>query len=155
MCLLFSLLGSKLSFAYNKEDFHQKYFWETEAKIVLCDDAKITKLKLLKAIWFWNKVGFEVSANIVEKKCESEHQLGEIRVTNQRDLDLQKYYGFTERKMLDTTLLAATIKIADASSDNLKLIIHELGHALGIQHTHFDKSHIMNPYVMEEDTRFD
>ena len=120
---------------------------------LLCDDAKVSKFNLYQAIYFWNGAGYGVSTEIIEKECESDHLLGEIRITSQRDLDLQKYYGFTERKMSEGILFAATIKIEDVSSNSLKLMIHELGHALGIQHSHFDKSHIMHPHVMDEDTR--
>ena len=154
MFLFLSLLGVKSSFAYyQREDFTQSYYWLMRPKIVLCDDAKVSKFNLYQAIYFWNRAGYGASTEIIEKECESDHLLGEIRITSQRDLDLQKYYGFTERKISEGILYAATIKIEDASSNSLKLIIHELGHALGIEHSHFDKSHIMHPHVMEEDTR--
>ena len=153
MFLFLSLLGIKSSFAYERDDFYQALFWDMKPRIVLCDDAKVHKYDLTRAISFWNRAGYGVSTEIIEKECESDYLLGEIRVTSQRDLDLQKYYGLTERKMSEEVLFAATIKIEDASSNSLKLIIHELGHALGIEHSHFDRSHIMHPHVMEEDTR--
>ena len=154
MFLLLSLLGIKSSFAYyQREDFSQKYYWLTRPDIVLCDDAKVSKFSLYEAIFFWNRVGYGVSTEIIEKECKSDYLHGEIRVTSQRDLDLQKYYGFTERKISEGILFAATIKIEDASANSSKLIIHELGHALGIEHSHFDRSHIMHPHVMDEDTR--
>ena len=120
MFLFLSLLGIKSSFAYyQREDFSQKYYWLTRPRIVLCDDAKVSKFDLSSAISFWNRTGYGVSTEIIEKECESDHLLGEIRITSQRDLDLQKYYGFTERKISEEVLFAATIKIEDASS-NLK-----------------------------------
>lgn len=136
-----------------KRNFNKTLFWDMKPKIVLCDDAKVSKFNLSQAISFWNRAGYGVSTEIIEKECESDHLLGEIRITSQRDLDLQIYYGFTERKISEGILFAATIKIEDASSNNLKLVIHELGHALGIEHSHFDKSHIMHPHVIVEDTR--
>ena len=155
MFLLISLFSTKTSFAYEREDFNQTLFWDMKSRIVLCDDAKISKFNLSQAISFWNRAGYGVSTEVIEKECESDHLLGEIRVTSQRDLDLQKYYGFTERKISEGILFAATIKIEDASSNSLKLMIHEMGHALGIEHSHFDRSHIMHPHVMDEDTRFE
>ena len=154
MFLLLSLLGIKSSFAYyQREDFSQRYYWLMRPDIVLCDDAKVHKVDLSRAISFWNRAGYGVSTEIIEKECESDYLHGEIRVTSQRNLDLQRYYGLTERKISEGILYAATIKIEDASSNSLKLIIHELGHALGIQHSHHDRSHIMHPHVMDEDTR--
>lgn len=156
MFLLLFLFNAKSSFAYyQREDFHQKYYWLTRPNIVLCDDAKVSKFNLSQAIFFWNRVGYGVSTEIVEKTCLSDYAHGEIRVTSQRDLDLQKYYGFTERKISESILYAATIKVEDASSNSVKLIIHELGHALGIEHSHHDRGHIMHPHVMDEDTRFE
>ena len=63
--------------------------------------------------------------------------------------------GVHTRKISESILYAATIKVEDASSNSVKLIIHELGHALGIEHSHHDRGHIMHPHVMDEDTRFE
>ena len=151
--LLFSMVAP--SFAYDIDDFHFTHVWKTQPQIVLCDDAKITKWSVISAIAFWNNVGIDVKPDIVQKACHSNFSEGEIQITAQRDLDLIKYYGYTERNYKGKILNAATIKIEDASSQNLELLVHELGHALGIGHEKDDLSHIMHTHLVDNDTRWE
>lgn len=141
-------------FSYDTNDFNFAYFWSKKPQIVLCDDAKVTKKNLEHAISFWKHVGLDINTDIVEKTCTTEFAEGEIRITHQRDLHLEKYYGYTEMEIDGIVLHAALITIEDAFHRDLQLLVHELGHAFGIDHEIVDHSHIMHTLVMEEDTRW-
>ena len=152
LMLLLSLISP--SFAYDTNDFYFAYFWTQKPQVVLCDDAKVTLKNLEHALQFWKNVGIDVKSDVVVKTCTTKFAEGEIRITNQRDLDLDKYFGYTEREYNEGFLQAALITIEDTSSRNLKLLVHELGHAFGINHEYVDTSHIMHRYVMLEETRW-
>ena len=81
-------------------------------------------------------------------------------MTGQRDLDTVRYYAITDRNYYydkneeKIFLLSANIKFESESANNLKLLIHEMGHALGIEHEKSDKSHIMHHQVVDQKTRY-
>lgn len=145
--------------AYTKSDFDHIAKWQQQPQIVMCSDTKVKKENLQKAIGFWQQAGYNISNNITEKYCGHDlYVANEIRIAGQRNLDTVRYYGMTERQYYgennQTYLLAANIKFGNNDADNLELIIHELGHALGIEHEKHDESHIMHHLVIESSTRY-
>jgi hypothetical protein len=150
--MLFLLL-TNLAYSYTRLDFNHRYVWDSKPQVVLCDDAKAKKEDVELAMKFWKQNMFGMHDKIVSKPCKKTHRKGEIRITGQRDLDTKKYYAFTMRDTSSIEISAATILIEDTQSNNLKLIIHELGHALGVNHTDSDDSHIMHKHVVDNHTR--
>ena len=152
MNILFLL--SSLAYSYSRTDFKHRYIWDTKPRVVLCDDAKVEKADIERAMAFWKDQMFGMHEKIISKPCKKTHRKGEIRITGQRDLDTNKYYAFTLRDISPMEISAATILIEDAQADNLELIIHELGHALGLNHSDdHDVSHIMHRHVVDNPTR--
>ena len=153
MQLLFLL--TSIGLCYKKQDFNQVYFWKETPEVVICHNALVSVKNVREAINFWQSKSFDISKKIVKKKCDKSHKKGEVRITHQQDLDITKYYAYTSRDTNGKTVSAANIKIDNEYHDNLELIIHELGHALGINHTNKDSTHIMNMHVVENNTRLD
>lgn len=152
MNILFLL--SSLAYSYSRLDFKHRYIWDTKPQIVLCDDAKVDKAIVEQAMTFWKDQLFGMHEKIISKPCNQTYHKGEIRIAGQRDLDTNKYYAFTLRDISPVEISAATILIEDAQLDNLELIIHELGHALGVNHADdHDTSHIMHKHVVDNPTR--
>ena len=145
--------------AYTKSDFDHIAVWEQQPDIVMCKDTKVKEETLEKAINFWQQIGYNVPENITKKYCGHElHVPGEIRITGQRDLDTVRYYGMTDRKYYAKNntayLLSVNIKLEVDAANNLELLIHELGHSLGIEHEENDESHIMHHLAIENSTRY-
>ena len=153
MSILFLL--SNLAHSYTFFDFNHRYFWKTNPQVVLCEDAKVNRDLVETAMRFWQSNSFTMRDDLIVKSCEKSHKKGEVRITHQRDLNIKKYYAYTIRDLdTDTNeISAATILIDDLESKNLELLIHEMGHALGINHSNYDKSHIMHKHVVDEHTR--
>jgi len=142
--------------AYTKNDMNIQYYWYNEPQIVLCNDSHVLENNIITAINFWKNLGFKLKKDIVKKSCEKEFVSNEIRITGQRDLDVKRYYGMTYRNYNQIGenfyLDAATIKIDNNFTQDLNLIIHEIGHSLGVDHEEYDKSHIMHHLVVEAKT---
>ena len=157
MKLIILLLTNALS--YTKTDFNHIGHWEDNPEIVICEDAKVETTTIKSAMEFWKNIGYEFNEQIKQKYCGREiHVPGEIRIVGQRNLDVVRYYAITDRnyyvKNGMSYMLSANIKISNGDHQNLELIIHELGHSLGIEHNHNDKSHIMHHLVIESETRY-
>ena len=146
MLILFLL--SLSGHSESRLEFLQFYHWKTKPQVVLCDDAKVSKLNLEKAMKYWKSHTIDMHDTLIIKKCKKSHRKGEIRFTNQRDLDTSIYYGFTSRDtdFYTDEIKAATVMIEDNESSNIVLITHELGHALGLNHSGKDQSHIMHKH---------
>ena len=43
------------------------------------------------------------------------------------------------------------IEINPEYSNNKKLLIHELGHAIGVLHTSYDETHVMHKHVVDNE----
>jgi predicted Zn-dependent protease len=145
--------------AYTKSDFHHIGYWESPPDIIICEDAKVDITIIKSSIEFWKKIGYNLNSDPKKKQCGNNiHTPGEIRITGQRNLDTVRYYAMTDRnyyeKNSNSFMLSANIKIGNDSDNNLELLIHELGHAIGIDHETHDKSHIMHHRVIELQTRY-
>jgi hypothetical protein len=77
-----------------------------------------------------------------------------IMITKHKNFDIKKYYAMTFLdKWNGQGILGARIEIDPVEHDNVILMIHELGHALGIGHEEKDIYHIMYPKVLSTPTK--
>ncbi len=141
------------------ETWHKDF----QPKFVHCINKSKTSLLVYKeAIKYWKNKGYVsgASSKINIEYCENSHDdLGKIRLAGEEGLD-DGYFGVTNRQLIDVTLVngavethvgSAYIRIENEYSNDLNMVIHELGHALGIHHKH-EKDSVMNAYHMYEDT---
>lgn len=156
MNILFLIVNA---LAYTKSDFHHIGYWESPPDIIICEDAKVEITTVSSAIRFWKNIGYELDDEPKKELCGNNiHVPGEIRIVGQRNLDDARYYAMTDRNYYEKNnkfyMLSANIKVGKNDYRNLELIIHELGHALGIDHEVHDQSHIMHHLVIESKTRY-
>ena len=141
------LLATPLAGA--KECLNVNRTWASPPDIIICKAAKTTKETIIKAIEYWKGYGLKVgtiSSNANDIECTSTHPFkrGYILFTGSQGLDTQKYYGnpqpWYHRESKKMT--SASIQIQDEYADNVRLVTHELGHALGLLHVD-DKTSVM------------
>ena len=131
----------------NGTDYNMTYEWQYKVpKIMICKDSNTKKDTIKKAKKYWQKKGYSIG-NIVNEKnneCSDELEYGYILIEGQKKLNTTKYFGLTYPWTNKSNKIVSTVTYIDKRyANNLNLITHELGHALGLKHSK-DKSNIMH-----------
>jgi predicted Zn-dependent protease len=138
---------------HSMSDYNQIYTWKKEyniPKIVICNDNKVSKNNIIKASNYWKRKGYKLGKISYEKNnsCKKDYIKGAILIAGKRYNYKNNSQGntspWTDGKD-STIMVSALIEIPKKHSQDLSLIIHELGHAIGLGHTNH-KGHMMYPY---------
>ena len=121
----------------------------------LCHDTKVSIDNVKKAVEFWRAHGFEIDEVLTTRRvCDDDIEdtgpkRRHIMITNQRSLDAEEtpgmmvpWYYNSDRKRFSSVL----ILVSDDHADNMTIIKHEIGHALGLNHSP-DENNLMNAYI--------
>lgn len=141
--------------------------WALTPNIFVCEDSPVKKEHVQMAKTFWENKGFQLGkvVEISQEKCNLLYKTEQIIIINKKQdfLDETNYFAMTKRKSglicnqeNKTELVcdgkqgkfmkSAIIEIADdiyESGKSTEIIVHELGHALGLDHNDNNKN-VMN-----------
>ena len=123
--------------------------WGTTPNILICKASQTAKETIEEAAKYWQRHGFKVgtiSSGNDEQACQMTEPLkrGYIIFMGSKGLDTKRHYAITQPWYRKSTqkMVSASIRVQEEYSNNLKLITHELGHALGLLHVD-DKNSVM------------
>ena len=142
---------SKFSFAYSQDDFTFFRRWDIQPKsIIVCDDIPLETVQLAVDFWrYYEIINYDIPIE-VSSSCDSHFIDGHISVMRPINMDILKYFAMTYHNHKTT---AARIGLDLKEKNNTVLMIHELGHALGIDHCdENEKSHVMYYKVLSTST---
>lgn len=114
--------------------------WPWKPNIVVCKESTVKVEDIELSMKYWENKGHEFGTVEYANDCIKYHS-GYILFVGDESLgDL--YAGATEVYDYNGRIASAYIEIWDGANTDLKVIVHELGHALGYEHSH-DKNNIM------------
>lgn len=121
-------------------------FWTTPPDILICDSIT-TEVKIANALRFWQKIGYSfgtISTGDILTCLNVEY--GKIKIMLPTNIDMKDNLATTQifRNSLTAENLYAVISIYPHTVNNRLVLEHEIGHALGWQHSN-QRGHIMHP----------
>jgi len=136
------------SFNFNYEYKHSS-FWNEIPNIYICDDADIGIDALKIAINFWEEKLYLTSLKKQKIDCSDLTLSKGIYIINNKGLDQVNFFGETINYVYpenSSHIYRSEVKINNKNNihNHPEVLIHELGHALGIEH------HDSNQSVMYE-----
>jgi hypothetical protein len=124
----------------------QKSEWSTEPSIRICRDTEVSAYRINHAISYWEKLGYKFGSVTFDSSptCMNSYY-GEILITLPES-------GFSSTQMAatrvstrisDGVIIKAKIFIMPRNAKRVRVLEHEIGHALGWSHYN-QKFHIMH-----------
>ena len=133
-------------------------------EFLYCKNKTNTDIEVYQqAIEYWKSKGRleGISTEIRVTDCVNHpDDLGKIRLAGDEEID-EGYYGVTTRRLVEITTAdgkvgkyvgSAYIRIEKKYANDLNMVIHELGHAIGMNHKH-EKDSIMYRHHADEETK--
>jgi hypothetical protein len=120
--------------------------WESPPTVVLCEAVDMNMWDVNAAAKYWESKGYPIGDIIKTKNCDNNPVRGLIKITPPGDyIDTAKHFAYTtvgKSSLSNDVIVDSIIEMSDAGIKHKEVIIHKLGHALGIKHTS-DTSDIM------------
>ena len=155
---LILIASNAFGFDINTHRYQKEKQWKNPPNVVVCDNAPVTLKQVKAAVKEWQEHGenFKIVRKQYKGECNrswTSAENGDIIITKDvRFLnDKFHYNGMTVKYTYPedrTAIVSAICEISDIKVKSEprythKLLVHEIGHAIGYPHAYFSKNDVM------------
>lgn len=157
---LITIISNAFAFDINIKLYENKHEWQITPNIIVCNDSPVPVEQVEKAAQIWRNNGIKIGTvrkQLIPEECTKDYnrtQYGSMIVSGKlRFLNENLYNGFTTNYHPVTNNYWISSSIIEINKDKIitepsythKLLVHEIGHAIGYDHFNFSKNDIMKP----------
>ena len=144
--LLIVMMVSNIANANEFKYLQSDNSWTTKPAVFVCNDTNIDIGLVKKAIKFWVDHGFNINPKPSFKDCSAPIAFGQITIDYFKEGDNPNNFNGRSREYTYSgqhTLLEVEITIKASLENEIDLLKHELGHALGLDDDRTGKALVM------------
>ncbi len=145
---IISWYGGDYAHLASRSNPELRAYWDIEPSIKVCSSLKISESRVRLALKYWENLGYKFGRVVINDSsisCAGHPMFGELIITIPSQNFDYMHMAETRRTVERDTreVIYAEISILQSNVKKERVLEHEIGHALGWDHT-FSRYHIMN-----------